>query len=86
MCTTWHLTTQALEIFIKISVAPHTAEEKASPSPPPGFPGLETMLSLLLTAVHDSRLTIEVTMCVKCSYYPHTCIICTYVDFGLSFL
>ncbi len=41
-------------------VAPHTAEEKGCSSPPPGFPGLETMLSLLLTAVHQGRLTIEV--------------------------
>lgn len=39
--------------------APHTAEEKGCSSPPPGFPGLETMLSLLLTAVHQGRLTIE---------------------------
>lgn len=43
-----------------IAVAPHTREEKGSSSPPPGFPGLETMLSLLLTAVHQGRLTIEV--------------------------
>ncbi len=38
--------------------APHTAEEKDSDNPPPGFPGLETLLPLLLTAVSDSRLTI----------------------------
>jgi dihydroorotase-like cyclic amidohydrolase len=39
--------------------APHTMEEKDSPNPPPGFPGLETALPLLLTAVHEGRLTIE---------------------------
>ncbi|XP_071808094.1 multifunctional protein CAD-like [Asterias amurensis] len=39
--------------------APHTVEEKESPNPPPGFPGLETMLPLLLTAVNDGRLTME---------------------------
>ncbi len=39
--------------------APHTLEEKDSASPPPGFPGLETMLPLLLTAVHEGRLTLE---------------------------
>jgi dihydroorotase-like cyclic amidohydrolase len=39
--------------------APHTLEEKDSASPPPGFPGLETALPLLLTAVHDGRLTIQ---------------------------
>lgn len=39
--------------------APHTIEEKDSANPPPGFPGLETALPLLLTAVHDGRLTVE---------------------------
>jgi carbamoyl-phosphate synthase/aspartate carbamoyltransferase/dihydroorotase len=33
--------------------APHTVEEKDSDNPPPGFPGLETLLPLLLTAVDD---------------------------------
>ncbi|MBK9924657.1 MAG: amidohydrolase family protein [Anaerolineales bacterium] len=35
--------------------APHTIEEKDSDNPPPGFPGLETLLPLLLTAVDDGR-------------------------------
>ncbi len=39
--------------------APHTPAEKDGPNPPPGFPGLETALPLLLTAVHAGRLTIE---------------------------
>jgi len=39
--------------------APHTAEEKDVSNPPPGFPGLETALPLLLTAVHDGRLTVD---------------------------
>jgi carbamoyl-phosphate synthase/aspartate carbamoyltransferase/dihydroorotase len=39
--------------------APHTVEEKDSENPPPGFPGLETALPLLLTAVSESRLTME---------------------------
>ena len=39
--------------------APHTLEEKDSEAPPPGFPGLETLLPLLLTAVYDRRLTID---------------------------
>jgi carbamoyl-phosphate synthase/aspartate carbamoyltransferase/dihydroorotase len=38
--------------------APHTIEEKDSDNPPPGFPGLETILPLLLTAVSEFRLTI----------------------------
>lgn len=39
--------------------APHTLAEKDSANPPPGFPGLETALPLLLTAVHDGRLTMD---------------------------
>ena len=39
--------------------APHTLEEKDSANPPPGFPGLETALPLLLTAVHEGRLTMD---------------------------
>lgn len=39
--------------------APHTLAEKDSDNPPPGFPGLETMLPLLLTAVHEGRLTVD---------------------------
>ncbi|KAF5279207.1 hypothetical protein FQR65_LT03454 [Abscondita terminalis] len=39
--------------------APHTLEEKLSPNAPPGFPGLETVLPLLLTAVHEGKLTID---------------------------
>lgn len=46
--------------------APHTLEEKAQETPPPGVPGVQTMLPLLLTAVHDDRLALEdvVTRCV----------------------
>jgi carbamoyl-phosphate synthase / aspartate carbamoyltransferase / dihydroorotase len=40
--------------------APHTVEEKDSDNPPPGFPGLETILPLLLTAVKGKRLTLNV--------------------------
>jgi len=39
--------------------APHTRDEKEGPKPPPGFPGLETALPLLLTAVADGRLTLD---------------------------
>ncbi|HET6823901.1 MAG TPA: amidohydrolase family protein [Anaerolineales bacterium] len=35
--------------------APHTLAEKDSENPPPGFPGLETLLPLLLTAVDNGR-------------------------------
>jgi carbamoyl-phosphate synthase/aspartate carbamoyltransferase/dihydroorotase len=40
--------------------APHTLTEKDSDNPPPGFPGLETILPLLLTAVDDNLLTLDV--------------------------
>jgi carbamoyl-phosphate synthase/aspartate carbamoyltransferase/dihydroorotase len=36
--------------------APHLPAEKDGPNPPPGFPGLETSLALMLTAVHEGRL------------------------------
>ena len=39
--------------------APHTAAEKDSADPPPGFPGLETAVALLLGAVHDGRITVD---------------------------
>ncbi len=39
--------------------APHTIEEKDSETPPPGFPGLETALPLLLTAASEDRLTVD---------------------------
>ncbi|CAD5208892.1 unnamed protein product [Bursaphelenchus xylophilus] len=40
--------------------APHTREEKSKgPDAPPGFPGIEYMLPLLLTAVNEGKLTID---------------------------
>ncbi|GBP10933.1 CAD protein [Eumeta japonica] len=39
--------------------APHTVQEKNSDKPPPGFPGLETILPLLLNAIQEGRMTIE---------------------------
>jgi carbamoyl-phosphate synthase/aspartate carbamoyltransferase/dihydroorotase len=39
--------------------APHTLAEKDGPNPPPGFPGLETALPLLFTAVQEGRLTLD---------------------------
>lgn len=46
--------------------APHTLAEKDSPTPPPGFPGLETALPLYLTAVAEGRLSLDdlVARCV----------------------
>lgn len=42
--------------------APHTLAEKDGDNPPPGFPGLETALPLLLTAVHEGRLSLDDVM------------------------
>ena len=39
--------------------APHTIQEKRSATPPPGVPGLETSLPLMLAAVADGRLAVE---------------------------
>jgi carbamoyl-phosphate synthase/aspartate carbamoyltransferase/dihydroorotase len=39
--------------------APHTLAEKDGANPPPGFPGLETALPLLLTAMYEERLTLD---------------------------
>lgn len=41
--------------------APHTIMEKAAPYPlsPSGMPGVQTLLPLLLQAVHEGRLTLE---------------------------
>jgi carbamoyl-phosphate synthase/aspartate carbamoyltransferase/dihydroorotase len=52
---------QNLDVFDCFATdhAPHTLEEKDSDNPPPGFPGLETALPLLLTSVSESRLTLQ---------------------------
>lgn len=39
--------------------APHTLHEKDSDHPPPGFPGLETALPLMLSAVSEGRLSMD---------------------------
>lgn len=39
--------------------APHLLSEKDSVKPPPGFPGMESALALMLMAVHDGRLTLD---------------------------
>ncbi len=39
--------------------APHTLAEKHSDHPPPGVPGLETTLPLMLNAVYQKRLSLD---------------------------
>lgn len=50
--------------LIFLILAPHTLEEKSGENPPPGFPGLETLLPLLLTAVAQGRLTMDVSQII----------------------
>ena len=49
--------------------APHTLDEKQSVAPPPGVPGVQTMLPLLLTAVHAGRLTVD-DIVLRCVHQP----------------
>jgi dihydroorotase len=49
--------------------APHTLAEKAGENPPPGVPGVATMLPLLLTAVHAGRLTLD-DLLLRCVVNP----------------
>ena len=46
--------------FSPTCTAPHTLEEKMSDNSPPGSPGLETMLPLLLTAVNKGQMSLQV--------------------------
>jgi carbamoyl-phosphate synthase/aspartate carbamoyltransferase/dihydroorotase len=46
--------------------APHTLAEKRSDNPPPGVPGLETSLPLMLSAVADGRLSVERLAALMC--------------------
>jgi carbamoyl-phosphate synthase/aspartate carbamoyltransferase/dihydroorotase len=39
--------------------APHTLAEKDGDNPPPGFPGVETLLPLMLTAIQQGQLTLD---------------------------
>jgi len=45
--------------LVASDLAPHTEGEKRGPNPPPGVPGVETMLPLLLDAVQEGRLTLD---------------------------
>lgn len=47
--------------------APHTIAEKQSDTVPPGLPGLETTLPLMLTAVDEGRLTLERLIELTCT-------------------
>ena len=55
----WDAMVSGVVDVVESDHAPHTREEKESSTPPYGIPGLETTLPLLLSAVHDGRLTLE---------------------------
>ena len=55
----WQALSDGVIDCIATDHAPHTLAEKDSKRPPPGFPGLETALALLLGAVRAGRLTRE---------------------------
>jgi carbamoyl-phosphate synthase/aspartate carbamoyltransferase/dihydroorotase len=63
----------AIVDLIATDHAPHTLAEKhlepTAGQPPPGVPGVETMLPLLLTAVHAGRLTLDQVI-EKCADAP----------------
>ncbi|MBI4362251.1 MAG: dihydroorotase [Euryarchaeota archaeon] len=46
--------------------APHTPAEKRSREPPPGVPGVETMVPLMLEEVHRGRLPLRVLVDAAC--------------------
>jgi len=55
----WEAVQAGVVDVIESDHAPHTREEKLSAKPPYGVPGLETTLSLMLTATRDGRVTLE---------------------------
>lgn len=55
----WEALKEGVVDCIATDHAPHLRSEKESASPPPGVPGLETTLPLLMNAVQATRLTIE---------------------------
>jgi dihydroorotase len=54
----WHHLNDTIDI-IATDHAPHSLHEKHSADPPPGVPGLETSLPLMLTAIHDDKLSLD---------------------------
>jgi len=55
----WQAVNSGIVSTIASDHAPHTIEEKNSKNPPPGMPGVETMLPLLLNAVNEKKLTLK---------------------------
>src|SRR5690606_13318522 len=51
----WQAISDGVIDIVESDHAPHTLEEKLSPTPPYGVPGLETTLPLLCLAVSEGR-------------------------------
>jgi dihydroorotase-like cyclic amidohydrolase len=62
----WEAIQRGVVDVIESDHAPHLLSEKQSEKPPFGVPGLETTLPLLLTAVHEGRLTLEQVRAMVC--------------------
>jgi dihydroorotase len=62
----WKAIQAGMVDVIESDHAPHLLSEKQSEKPPFGVPGLETTLPLLLTAVHEGRLTLEQIRVMVC--------------------
>lgn len=54
----WHHLAETVDC-VATDHAPHTRAEKQSATPPPGVAGLQTSLPLMLTAVHQGRVSLE---------------------------
>lgn len=54
-----------------IDHVPHLFSKKDAENGPPGYPGLETMLPLLLIAVKQGRLTLDDLICI---FFQKKCI------------
>lgn len=55
----WAAIAEGVVDVIESDHAPHTREDKEAEKPAYGVTGLETTLPLMLTAVHDGRMTLE---------------------------
>ncbi len=57
----WRAVASGIVDVIGSDHAPHTLEEKARPYPqsPSGMPGVQTLVPVMLTHVHEGRLTLE---------------------------
>ena len=63
----WQAIADGVVDCIATDHAPHTLLEKDSRNSPPGFPGLETSLALMLGAVREGRLSMNRLIELMCT-------------------